>query len=366
VASLSFVCFVASGDLAYAHGHSHVWDNFFNQIQPMAAAVPYMISVGNYEYDYEGTSGSQNDPSGVKKPFRPPWWNGENDSGGECGLPCALRFQMPGQQGNGVLHGSYSNSSSSDEDSSQAVGNPPFWYHFRYASAHFIVLSSEHDVSKGSQQHDWLESLLASKLVDRAVTPWLIVGIHRPLYVPYPHHSNRVVARHLRQGIEPLFSKHKVDVVISGHIHSYSRSCPVYNWDCVGSNSLNSTWHEAGPAEEIVSVNASTCVLEEDEEYDEYVSACSAGIDATDASERFVDNSSDSLAKDLHGATYFVIGTAGHKLSRLSQHQPDWVQFHDVTPGYGRFHVEGSQKMRMEFVDARHGKIVDSVEILKK
>ena len=42
----------------------------------------------------------------------------------------------------------------------------------------------------------WLEADLAG--VDRCCTPWLVVGMHRPMYVPYPHKSNRVVGRHLQ------------------------------------------------------------------------------------------------------------------------------------------------------------------------
>ena len=37
----------------------------------------------------------------------------------------------------------------------------------------------------------WLQRDLES--VDRCVTPWLILLIHRPLYVVHPHKSNRVV-----------------------------------------------------------------------------------------------------------------------------------------------------------------------------
>lgn len=45
----------------------------------------------------------------------------------------------------------------------------------------------------------WLEAELEG--VDRCVTPWLLVGMHRPMYVPYPHKSNRVVGRHLQARI---------------------------------------------------------------------------------------------------------------------------------------------------------------------
>lgn len=37
----------------------------------------------------------------------------------------------------------------------------------------------------------WLRDDLEA--VDRCATPWLIVGMHRPMYVVFPHKSNRIV-----------------------------------------------------------------------------------------------------------------------------------------------------------------------------
>jgi hypothetical protein len=34
------------GDLAYATGYLAVWEGFMNQIQPMAASIPYYTSPG--------------------------------------------------------------------------------------------------------------------------------------------------------------------------------------------------------------------------------------------------------------------------------------------------------------------------------
>ena len=31
--------------------------------------------------------------------------------------------------------------------------NPPFWYSFDYGSIHFVMLSTEHDVTPGSHQY---------------------------------------------------------------------------------------------------------------------------------------------------------------------------------------------------------------------
>lgn len=38
----------------------------------------------------------------------------------------------------------------------------------------------------------WLEQHLEG--IDRCLTPWLVVSMHRPMYVVHPHKSNRIVA----------------------------------------------------------------------------------------------------------------------------------------------------------------------------
>lgn len=65
---------------------------------------------------------------------------------------------------------------------SYCVKNVWISFHVPQASAHFIVLSSEHDLSPSSVQYDWLQNDLQH--VDRNKTPWLIIESHRPLYEP--------------------------------------------------------------------------------------------------------------------------------------------------------------------------------------
>ena len=76
----------------------------------------------------------------------------------------------------------------------------------------------------------WLEADLGD--VDRCVTPWLFVGMHRPMYVPYPHKSNRIVGRHLQDILEDLFLEREVDLVMTGHVHLYARTCSVRRDHC--------------------------------------------------------------------------------------------------------------------------------------
>ena len=67
------------GDLSYATGYTSIWDSFMRQIEPLAAAHPYLTSPGNHERDSPGTGAFQHG----------------DDSGGECGVPFNARFIMP-------------------------------------------------------------------------------------------------------------------------------------------------------------------------------------------------------------------------------------------------------------------------------
>ena len=55
-----------------------------------------------------------------------------------------------------------------------------FRYSYDYGMVHFIMISTEHDLSPGSRQYVWLEQDLEN--VNRSKTPWVILGGHRPMY----------------------------------------------------------------------------------------------------------------------------------------------------------------------------------------
>ena len=78
------------GDLSYARGRGYIWDQFMTQMTRVSEQVPYMVGVGNHEYDH--VSGGEKDPSGAPdNGFRPQWGNYGNDGGGECGVPTSHR-----------------------------------------------------------------------------------------------------------------------------------------------------------------------------------------------------------------------------------------------------------------------------------
>ncbi|GAX25700.1 hypothetical protein FisN_14Lh008 [Fistulifera solaris] len=190
------------GDLSYANGAAHLWDAWFDMIQPYTTQVPLMIAVGNHEYDYWTSRVPGLDPSGAVSGYHPTWGTMENDSGGECGVPTAKHFTMPDMHNH---------------------SNGVFWYAFDMGIVHTIVLSSEHDLRPGSPQYDFLMHALST--VDRTEHPWLIIEIHRPLYHAEAKWDQNAVGVALRFEVEDLFYDYRVDAVLSGHYHSYFRTC---------------------------------------------------------------------------------------------------------------------------------------------
>lgn len=111
-----------------------------------------------------------------------------------------------------------------------ANGNGVFWYSTEMGLAHHTVLSSEHDFRRGSPMYSWLLKDLRS--VNRTRTPWLFLHIHRPLYCSETYTSDYRRSLLLRNHLEHLLDEFRVDVVFSGHYHSYERTCPVYDEQC--------------------------------------------------------------------------------------------------------------------------------------
>ena len=137
----------------------------------------------------------------------------------------------------------------------ESGGNENFWYSFDYGMAHFVMLNSETDLGNGlvgpsavngsmkensgdsilcetililtkpgpfgkyqNQQVDFLKADLAK--VDRTATPWVIVMMHRPWYTS-TEYTPEDVCLVCQEAFEDIFYEQNVDLVISGHVHSY-------------------------------------------------------------------------------------------------------------------------------------------------
>lgn len=205
----SFVAHI--GDISYARGLSWLWDNFFTQIEPVAARSPYHVCMGNHEYDWPG------------QPFKPDWSPYQTDGGGECGVPYSLRFIMPG------------NSSLPTGTTSPATKN--LYYSIDVGVVHFLFYSTETDFQVGSPQYTFIANDL--RTVDRNKTPFVVFLGHRPLYTTDYRALLDTMTQKLVQTFEPLLIDTNVTVAFCGHVHKYERMCPLKNYTCIEPSKAN-------------------------------------------------------------------------------------------------------------------------------
>ena len=161
------------GDLSYADGFQTRWDTFGRLIQPLVSRVVHAVIEGNHE---------------------------EELAGGKAGfLAYKARYATP------------SNASGS---------GTPLYYSFDLPSAHVVMLGTYAPWGPASRQRAWLAADLAA--LDRARTPWLVVGMHAPWYSSNTAHLDEVDA--MRASLEPLLLEHGADLVFTGHVHAYERT----------------------------------------------------------------------------------------------------------------------------------------------
>jgi chitodextrinase len=95
------------------------------------------------------------------------------------------------------------------------------YYSFDYGNIHFVCLESyETDRSPSGAMMSWLENDLAANDKD-----WTIAFWHHPPYSKGSHNSDtesRLIE--MREYALPILESYGVDIVLSGHSHSYERS----------------------------------------------------------------------------------------------------------------------------------------------
>ena len=105
-------------------------------------------------------------------------------------------------------------------------------FSFHYGNAFFAVVNSL-DVS---DQTAWLEREL--RQADSEGYAFKIVMFHVPVYHPKKHRRNAAAER---QWV-PLFDKYRVDLVLTGHDHSYLRSKPLRSGRPVAEGEFGTTY----------------------------------------------------------------------------------------------------------------------------
>lgn len=99
------------------------------------------------------------------------------------------------------------------------------WYSFDYANVHFVVLDSEDsDRATSAPMMQWLQNDLAA-----TGQQWVIALWHHPPYTKGSHDSDNVGdsggrMKDMREIALPLLEYGGVDLIMTGHSHSYERS----------------------------------------------------------------------------------------------------------------------------------------------
>lgn len=176
------------GDNAYNTGkeeeyQKYVFDVYGKDFFPNLALYP---SPGNHDY------------AGKHDPTKPPYFT-------------IFTLPMEGQSG-GVPSHSES------------------YYSVDYGSLHLISLDTELRDAAGNQvmdgkgdQYDWLAKDLAANRL-----PFTIVYFHKPPYSKGSHDSDTELdMKNMREKVNPVFEKYKVDIVLAGHSHVYERTAPL-------------------------------------------------------------------------------------------------------------------------------------------
>ncbi|KAJ8564178.1 hypothetical protein ON010_g7165 [Phytophthora cinnamomi] len=188
------------GDISYADNafltaekvfgfyYEQVYNKFMNSMTNVMRQMAYMVLVGNHEAECHSPtcllSKSKKDQLGNYSAFN-------------------SRFRMPSAESGGVLN---------------------MWYSYEYGTVHFTSLSSETDYpnapsnayftkrkyGKFGNQLAWLEADLKAADANRENVPWLVVGIHRPMYTIRSCDANGVPnndyeARNVQEAFEALF-----------------------------------------------------------------------------------------------------------------------------------------------------------------
>ena len=235
-------------------------------------------------------------------------WAAGTDSGGECAVPSANLFAMPGALGN-----------ASRLWWAAAIG-PVFTVHF----------SSELDSTPGGEMHTFVREALAA--VDRSVTPWVVVGTHRPMAISStnndPGGGDTSVAAVLRNNIAPLFANAggaPVDLVFAGHHHSYQRLAGLAG---------------SGPAP--------------------------GGAGNLTIAVPCPQNAGAPVYKGGVAPVYIDIGTGGAGFStNIIVPQPEWACVVEFWHGFGRVTVHNASALHFQFINDLDGAVADEAWVVK-
>lgn len=184
--------FLHAGDLVQQGDSDYNWAEWFFAGGFIHARTPSIVAPGNHEnisvWPEDPDAALNRDVAeGPKTRVRTPLWRAQFALPVDKTLPPALHEQA---------------------------------YMVRYTDdLHVFVVDSAH--ASFAEQAAWLDTQLA-----QSDARWRVVTMHHPYFVPAAFDRNPTDAAR-RDAFAPVIEKHKVDLVLTGHIHTYARSSAV-------------------------------------------------------------------------------------------------------------------------------------------
>ncbi len=160
-----------AGDLVNHGNRDAEWGEWFGAPAWVNGTIPVVPTPGNHEYRRVDES-VENSPRALSRHWRP-------------------QFSLP-------LNG--------------PPGLEETCYHFDYQGVRFISLNSN---ERQPEQVPWLRAVLKDN-----PHRWTILTFHHPIFSPARNRDNPK----LRETWKPVFDEFKVDLVLTGHDHTYARS----------------------------------------------------------------------------------------------------------------------------------------------
>eukprot|EP01060_Flectonema_neradi_P028171 TRINITY_DN378_c0_g1_i5.p1 TRINITY_DN378_c0_g1~~TRINITY_DN378_c0_g1_i5.p1 ORF type:complete len:562 (+),score=143.07 TRINITY_DN378_c0_g1_i5:55-1686(+) len=186
--------FLHVGDFAYnlADGNGTVGDQFFKNIEQVAANAPYMISHGNHEDTHANLAHFLERFRLMPSNAVPPTYLSHN--------------------------GRTTNS---------------LYFSWDHGLVHYVAISTEMWFGTGDltanllTMLEWLKDDLKKANENRDKFPWIIIHGHRSIYCSCDKDCD-AGAELIRLEMEPIMFENGVDFFINGHEHNYERMWPTY------------------------------------------------------------------------------------------------------------------------------------------
>jgi len=190
------------GQDAAVRNDSFNWNNTINTALKSHPNVSFMLSAG----DQIQTSSPKSDEQNIE-------YAGYLSPDALKSLPVATTIgNHDSKSPNYSYH--FNNPNASTLGATAAGGD----YYYSYGNTLFITLNTN---NTNEAEH---EQVIKKAISENPNAKWRIVTIHHDIYGSGDSHSNELSVIELRYKLAHIFEENKIDVVLTGHDHTYSRS----------------------------------------------------------------------------------------------------------------------------------------------